>query len=100
MLKQYCATTVANTQATLFTVANSKQLAVLSVELYGGTNGGQVTFVRNNGSSDVFTQVVPVSANTYVSIDCKSFFESGWSLKQTGSAAGIQIAVNGDLVDA
>ena len=97
-LQSYCATTVANTQATLFTVASGHEALVISIELFGGTNGGKVTFVRHNGSANAFTFDVPVPAGTYTMLECKGAYPASWSLKATGDAAGIQICVNADDV--
>ena len=96
MLKSYNTTLTAETTSTLFTVESNHEVAVLAIEIFGGENGGVLTFVKNDGTKDVFTYKVSIEANDFIVFDHRQFFESGYSFKVTSDTDGVMIGVNAD----
>lgn len=97
MLKNYSVTLTAETSATLFTVPASNEAAVLSIEVYGGEDGGALTFTRNDGTNDVFTWKVSIEAGNLIVFDHRQFFEAGSLLKVVSDASGVMVSVNADV---
>jgi len=77
MLKNYIHNTAADTESTLFTVGNNQEIAIVSVELYGGSTGGSITLTRNNGTSDVFSNCFTLESADTVILDHKQFLRRG-----------------------
>lgn len=97
MLKSYSHTTVADATATLFTVPAGSELAVVSIQIYGGTGGGDLTLTRNDGTGDVFSATFAVGANENLILDHKQFFEASHSLKVNSATTGIGVNVNASV---
>lgn len=100
MLKNYSATLAAETNTTLFTVPSNNEAAVLSIEVYGGNDGGILTFTRNDGNNDVFVWKASIEAGNLIIFDHRQFFEAGSSLVVTSDTAGVMISVNADVSEA
>lgn len=97
MLKNYSVTLELETDTTIFTVPASYEAAVLSVEVYGGSDGGILTFTRNNGSDDVFIWKASIEAGNLIIFDHRQFFEAGSSLRVQSDTAGVMVSVNADV---
>lgn len=97
MLKNYSATLAAETSTTLFTVPSLNEAAVLSIEVYGGNDGGILTFTRNDGTNDVFTWKASIEAGNLIIFDHRQFFEAGSLLKVESDTAGVMVSVNADV---
>ena len=82
--------------ATLFTVPEGKILIIGGVELNGGSSGGELTFTVNDGSADVFSKKLTLSADEPGDDSPLKLrhFVAGYSLKVKGSAAGMQVLVS------
>ena len=93
-LTTYNATLAANTAASLVTVSSAHTVTVVSIEVSGGTSGGQVTFTKNSGSADVFSWSMSVAAGQLVVLDHKFFLPAGYVFKATSDTAGVQVSVS------
>ena len=101
MLNSYNATiNTANSNTTLFTTPSNKETLVIGARIFGGTNGAIVTFTKNNGSGDVFTEKYTVGANDVLCLDTKSAFPAGYSYKVQADATGVMVDVCADTVGA
>ncbi len=96
MLKNYSHTTVASTSATLFTVATGHEVAIVSLLAAAGDNAGNLTITINNGTSDIWSCIMALTANNAAFLDSKIFLPAGYLLKVTGSVDGIKIMVSAD----
>ena len=92
--KNYTLTTAAGTQQTLCTADSTTDIAIVSIQVYGGSQGGTVTFTKKLGASQIFKFVLPVKAQETVAIDHKIFVPAGYTYTATGSASGMQICAN------
>jgi hypothetical protein len=97
MLKNFSATLTAETEVAILTVPENNEAAVLSIEVFGGDNGGVLTFTRNNGTEDVFTWKISVESGNLLVFDHRQFFEAGNILKVLSDADGIMVSVNADV---
>lgn len=96
MLKNYSHTTVASTPATLVTVATGHEVAIVSLLAAAGDNAGNLTVAVNDGTSDIWSCIMALTANNAAFLDSKIFLLSGYLLKVTGSVDGIKIMVSAD----
>ena len=94
MLASYNATIAsADTYQILFTVAAGKELLVAAFQISAGQQAATVTFTKNDGSSDVFSESYTLSAGDMLALDAKKAFPAGYVWKVKSDAAGVQVDV-------
>ena len=96
MLKNYSHTTVASTPATLVTVATGHEVAIVSLLAAAGDNAGNLEVAVNDGTSDIWSCIMALTANNAAFFDSKIFLPAGHSLKVEGSVDGIKIMMSAD----
>ena len=96
MLKNYNHSTLTNTPATLVTVATGHEVAIVSLLAAAGDNAGNLTITINNGTSDIWSCIMVLTANNAAFLDSKVFLPAGYQLLVTGSVDGIKIMVSAD----
>ena len=96
MLKNYNHSTLTNTPATLVTVATGHEVAIVSLLAAAGDNAGNLTITINDGTSDIWSCIMALTANNAAFLDSKVFLPAGYLLKVTGSVDGIKIMVSAD----
>ena len=96
MLKNYAHTTVASTPATLVTTSTSHEIAIVSLLASAGEDAGTLTITVNNGTSDIWSCIMALTANNAAFLDSKIFLPDGYLLKVTGSVDGIKVMVSAD----
>lgn len=96
MLKNYAHTTISTTPATLVTVATGHEVAIVSILASAGAAAGNLTLVVNNGTSDIFSVVIALTAYNAAFFDSKIFLPAGYILKVTGSVDGISVMASAD----
>lgn len=96
MLKNYAHTTVASTPATLVTTSTSHEIAIVSLLASAGVISGTLTITINDGTSDIWSCIMALTANNAAFLDSKIFLPAGYSLKVEGSVAGIKVMVSAD----
>ena len=100
--KNYTLTTNGlGTQQILCTADASTDIAIVSVQVYGGPSGGTVEFYKRNneGSSKNFSFVLSVAAEQTVAIDHKIFVPAGVTYACSSAVSGIQICCNAMQLD-
>ena len=99
MLYSYNTTlAAANSSAILFTTASGKETLVVGARINGGSSGGVVTLVKNDGNSSVFSEEYALDAGDVLSLDSKIAFPAGWSWRIISTNAGVSIDVCADVV--
>lgn len=96
MLKNYSHTTVASIPATLVTTSTSHEIAIVSLLASAGEYAGNLTVAVNDGTSDIWSCIMALTANNAAFLDSKIFLPAGYLLKATGSVDGIKIMVSAD----
>ncbi len=96
MLKNYSHTTVASTPATLVTVDTGHEVAIVSLLAAAGDNAGNLTITVNDGTSDIWSCIMALTANNAAFLDSKIFLPAGYLLKVEGDVEGIKIMVSAD----
>ncbi|MFA6662103.1 MAG: hypothetical protein WCS56_03600 [Bacilli bacterium] len=96
MLKNYSHTTVASTPATLVTAATGHEIAVVSLLASAGSEAGNLTITVNDGTSDVWSCILTLTANNAAFLDSKIFLPAAYILKAEGSVDGIKVMVSAD----
>jgi len=82
------------TTETLITTPAGKSYMVYGLEVCGGASGGSVKFIKNNGSTDVYTWEISVAAQQVVYFDNKWSLPAGYMFKAAGDSDGIQVSVS------
>ena len=96
MLKNYAHTTVASTPATLITTATDHQIAIVSLLASANSEGGSLTISVNNGTSDIWSCIITLTAYNTAFLDSKIFLPAAYVLKVEGSVDNIEIMVSAD----
>jgi hypothetical protein len=96
MLKNYSHTTVASTPATLVTVATGHEVAIVSLLASANSEGGSLTISVNNGTSDIWSCIITLTAYNTAFLDSKIFLPAAYVLKVEGSVDNIEIMVSAD----
>lgn len=96
MLKNYAHTTVSATPATLITTATGHQIAIVSLLAAAGDTAGNLTITVNDGTSDIWSCIMALTANNAAFLDSKIFLPAGYLLKVAGSVDGIKVMVSAD----
>jgi hypothetical protein len=96
MLKNYSHTTVASTPATLVTVDTGHEVAIVSILVSANSDAGSLTISVNNGTSDIWSCIITLTAYNTAFLDSKIFLPAGYSLKAEGSVDDIKIMVSAD----
>ena len=96
MLKNYSHTTVASTPATLVTVDTGHEVAIVSLLVSANSEAGSLIISVNNGTSDIWSCIMDLTANNAAFLDSKIFLPAGYSLKAEGSVDDIKIMVSAD----
>jgi hypothetical protein len=96
MLKNYSHTTVASTPATLVTVATGHEVAIVSLLASANSEGGSLTISVNNGTSDIWSCIITLTAYNTAFLDSKIFLPAAYVLKVEGSVDNIEIMVAAD----
>lgn len=96
MLKNFVAKSTANTDVTVCTAAEGKELSIMSVMINGGANGGDITLKYPNGFTAGFT----IAAEDTIFIDTKVNLPPDTSLAINATAAGISVMASAAELDA
>ena len=80
-----------DTPVELFEVATGKSMLLLEISAAAGENAGKLTLIANNGTSDVFSWAIDLSAgeNADLSPQKIRLFVEGYTLSVKGSALGL-----------
>ena len=90
MLKNFVATTTAESDITICSAGSGKELTIMSIMINGGENGGDVTLKFSTGFSAGFT----VNTEDTIVLDNKICLPSGSNLKVNCTTDGVKIMVS------
>jgi hypothetical protein len=96
MLKNYVATSVANSDVTVCSVASGKELSIMSVVINGGADGGDITLKYPGGFTAAFT----IAAGDTIFLDTKVNLPSGASFAINATSDGIKVMASAAELDA
>lgn len=100
--KNYTLTTAGQgTQQILCSADASTDIAIVSVQVYGGPAGGTIEFYKRDtdSSSKNFSFILSVAAEQTIAIDHKIFVPAGVTYACSSSANGIQVCCNAMQLD-
>lgn len=90
MLKNYVVTTSANTSAIICMASGDMELAISSIVLNGGANGGEVTLSFSTG----FEIPLSIAAGDVIVLDNKMNLPGGTNLSVKATTDGIKVMVS------
>ena len=71
-------------------------IAVVSLLASAGSEAGNLTITVNDGTSDVWSCILTLTANNAAFLDSKIFLPAAYILKAEGSVDGIKVMVSAD----
>ena len=90
MLKNFVATTTAESDITICSADSGKELTIMSIMMNGGENGGDVTLKFSTGFTCGFT----IDAEDTIVLDNKINLPTGTNLKVNSATDGVKIMVS------
>ena len=71
-------------------------VAIVSLLTAAGDDADNLTVAVNDGTSDIWSCIMALTANNAAFLDSKIFLPAGYLLKVTGSVDGIKVMVSAD----
>ena len=90
MLKNFVATTTADSEVLVCSAGSGRELSIMSIMMNGGENGGDVTLIFSTGFTCGFT----IDAEDTIVLDNKINLPTGTNLKVNSTTDGVKVMVS------